>query len=103
MALRNGGGAFFIPFIAMIVLIGAPLFHLEATIGQFTSSGPLTCWEFAPIASGVGISLLIVCAFELIYYNVLICWCFHFLFASLQRELPWASCDHWWNTDSIML
>jgi hypothetical protein len=36
----------------MLVFVGIPLFYLELAIGQFTSSGPLTCWDFAPIFKG---------------------------------------------------
>ena len=49
---RNGGGAFLIPFAIMMVIVGVPLFYMEASIGQFTSSGPMTCWKFAPLFKG---------------------------------------------------
>ena len=50
---RNGGGAFLIPFAIMMVIVGVPLFYMEASIGQFTSSGPMTCWKFAPLFKGI--------------------------------------------------
>jgi len=34
------------------VFVGIPLFYLELALGQFCSSGPLTCWQFAPIFKG---------------------------------------------------
>ena len=36
----------------MMILIGIPLFYLEAALGQFCSRGPTTCWEFAPLFKG---------------------------------------------------
>ena len=36
----------------MMVIVGVPLFYMEASIGQFTSSGPMTCWKFAPLFKG---------------------------------------------------
>ena len=33
-------------------MTGIPLFYMELALGQFTSSGPLTCWNFAPILKG---------------------------------------------------
>ena len=52
LCYRNGGGAFFIPYLIMLTFVGLPLFFMELSLGQFTSNGPLTCWEFAPIFRG---------------------------------------------------
>lgn len=52
LCYRNGGGAFLIPFILMMLLVGVPLFFMEAALGQFCSSGPMTCWRFAPLFKG---------------------------------------------------
>lgn len=52
LCYRNGGGAFLLPFVIMMLLIGIPLFYLEAALGQFCSRGPTTCWEFAPLFKG---------------------------------------------------
>ena len=37
------------------------------------------------------------------YYNVILAWTFYYLFASLTSELPWATCDHEWNTEKCSL
>nr|KAG5705930.1 hypothetical protein BaRGS_010820 [Batillaria attramentaria] len=52
LAYDNGGGAFFIPYLIMLLLVGIPIFFLELNLGQFSSSGPATCWRFAPISAG---------------------------------------------------
>jgi len=52
LCYRNGGGAFLFPFVLMMVIIGVPLFFMEASLGQFCSSGPMTCWKFAPLFKG---------------------------------------------------
>ena len=43
---------FFIPYAIMLFVVGMPIFFLELSLGQFTSSGPLTCWEMAPAFKG---------------------------------------------------
>lgn len=40
-----------------------------------------------------------------LYYNVVISHVLLYLFASLASiptELPWVSCDNWWNTDRCL-
>ncbi|KAL3852860.1 hypothetical protein ACJMK2_016469 [Sinanodonta woodiana] len=98
LAYRNGGGAFLIPYVIMMGIVGVPLFYLEATLGQFCSCGPMTCWEFAPIFKGVGISMVIVSALTSIYYNMVLAWAYYYLFLSLTSELPWQTCNNKWNT-----
>ncbi|XP_064626053.1 sodium- and chloride-dependent glycine transporter 1-like isoform X2 [Lineus longissimus] len=99
LCYRNGGGAFFIPYIIMLTFVGVPIFFLELSLGQFSSSGPLTCWRFAPMFTGIGIGMVIVSGLVAIYYNMIIAWSFYYLFASFTAHLPWEGCYNWWNTD----
>lgn len=36
-AYENGGGAFLIPYLIVLVLVGRPVYYLEMCLGQFTS------------------------------------------------------------------
>jgi hypothetical protein len=45
-------GVFLIPYFVFLFLVGIPLVFMEMCVGQFTSSGPLTCWTMAPIFRG---------------------------------------------------
>jgi len=36
----------------MLIFLGIPLFYMELALAQYCSSGPLTCWQFAPIVKG---------------------------------------------------
>jgi len=49
---ENGGGAFFIPYIVIHILIGKPIYFLEACVGQFVSRGPVKVWALVPALKG---------------------------------------------------
>lgn len=38
-AYENGGGAFLIPYIIILTVIGRPLYYMEMTLGQFSNRG----------------------------------------------------------------
>ncbi|CAD5111493.1 DgyrCDS801 [Dimorphilus gyrociliatus] len=98
---ENGGGAFFIPYLIMMVFVGMPLFFLELGLGQFTSSGPTTCWKYCPIFGGIGLGMVAVSAMIGIYYNMIIAWAGYYLVMSFTKipNLPWDNCDNSWNSD----
>jgi len=99
LCYKNGGAVFFIPYVIMLVFVGMPIFFMELSLGQYTSQGPLTCWEMAPIFKGVGVGMVVVSGLVGIYYNMIIAWSFYYLFASFQRLLPWQECGQPWNTE----
>ena len=41
MAFKYGGGAFLIPYIVMLFVIGLPMLFLELGIGQYSGAGPI--------------------------------------------------------------
>ena len=51
-SLQNGGGAFLIPYILMLVLGAMPLFYMEVILGQFNRQGPISLWKICPIFKG---------------------------------------------------
>ncbi|XP_060820670.1 sodium- and chloride-dependent transporter XTRP3 isoform X1 [Bombus pascuorum] len=97
---QNGGGAFLIPFFVMLILEGVPLFLIELGLGQRMRQGALGVWNtIHPWLGGIGIASCIVTFFVALYYNVIITWCFYYLFNSLEavtikfnEPLPWARC-----------
>ena len=52
LCYKNGGGAFMIPYLICLVAGGIPIFFLEIAIGQYTSQGGITAWNFCPIFKG---------------------------------------------------
>ena len=53
-------------------------------------------WLFA----GAGIATVVISFLFTTYYNVIITWSFFYLFNSFKKVLPWADCDHDWNSDN---
>lgn len=53
LAFRNGGGAFLIPYLLMVFMIGLPIFFAELFVGQYTGIGPIKAYSFiAPLFKG---------------------------------------------------
>lgn len=52
IALENGGGAFVIPYVIVLIIIGKPLYYLEMLIGQFSSRGSVKVYDLAPALRG---------------------------------------------------
>ena len=54
--------------------------------------------------AGIGMAQCLIAYFVAFYYNVIIAWSFFYLFYSLRAvlpgyNLPWISCDNYWNTE----
>ncbi|KAM7535481.1 hypothetical protein Aperf_G00000091586 [Anoplocephala perfoliata] len=97
LCFKNGGGAFLVPYVIMLVCIGLPIFFLEFAFGQFASLGPISIWSISPLFKGVGYAMTMVSWYISLYYNVIIATAFFYLFASFNSKLPWSTCDNWWN------
>ncbi|VDK20187.1 unnamed protein product [Taenia asiatica] len=97
LCFKNGGGAFLIPYVVMLVCLGLPIFFLEFAFGQFASQGPISIWSISPLFKGVGYAMTTVSWYISLYYNVIIATAFFYLFASFNSHLPWSTCENWWN------
>ncbi|GAB6029247.1 Solute carrier 6 [Chamberlinius hualienensis] len=96
LAAANGGGAFLIPYIIMLILVGKPMYYMELAFGQFGGLGPVTIWRCTPIAKGIGVAMLVVTFIVAIYYNVLMCYTIFYIAASFQSTVPWSECNPEW-------
>jgi len=45
-------GAFFIPYVLMLLCGGIPTFFLEIALGQFMSQGGIAAWNICPLFKG---------------------------------------------------
>ena len=55
-----------------------------------------------PLFRGLGYSIVVICCVSELYYAVICGWSFFYLFAGMQRELPWLSCadgEDWHTPD----
>lgn len=120
VALENGGGAFVIPYIIVLIIIGKPIYYLEMLIGQFSSRGSVKVYDLAPamrgkleffhkkiikkipiIKSGVGISQILAISTVTTYYTFLMGLCLKYMVESFNYVLPWSECQPEWGPNCI--
>ncbi|XP_015673682.1 sodium-dependent neutral amino acid transporter B(0)AT2 [Protobothrops mucrosquamatus] len=90
---KNGGGAYLVPYLILLLIIGIPLFFLELSVGQRIRRGSIGVWNYiSPKLGGIGFASCIVCFFVALYYNVIIGWSLFYLSQSFQHPLPWDQC-----------
>mmetsp|Transcript_12620 Transcript_12620/g.24240 ORF Transcript_12620/g.24240 Transcript_12620/m.24240 type:complete len:654 (+) Transcript_12620:123-2084(+) len=91
LAADYGGGAFFIPYLMALFLIGIPLLILEIGLGQYYQTGDVGVFgSFHRRWKGVGVSS-VSCAYMVVtYYSVLIAWVINAFFDSFGDRDPWA-------------
>ncbi|XP_014792886.1 PREDICTED: sodium- and chloride-dependent GABA transporter 2 isoform X2 [Calidris pugnax] len=103
LCYKNGGGAFFIPYLIFLFTCGIPVFFLETALGQYTSQGGVTAWRrICPLFEGIGYASQVIVILLNFYYIVVLAWALFYLFSSFTIDLPWGSCDHEWNTGNCM-
>uniref|UniRef100_H2YMH9 Transporter n=1 Tax=Ciona savignyi TaxID=51511 RepID=H2YMH9_CIOSA len=90
---KHGGGAFLIPYLIMLVIVGYPLLLMEYSMGQRAKKGAIGVWSrVSPYTTGIGMASLVVCLILGLYYNVILALGFYYTANSLRVPLPWRSC-----------
>jgi len=100
LCYRNGGGAFLIPYVISLVLMGLPVFLFEMGAGQFSAEGPVSVWKLCPLFQGIGYGMCFLSLYIGTYYNIILSWAFFYIFSSFTSSLPWASCENPWNSEA---
>jgi len=91
-----GGGAFLIPYIVALLLVGIPLMILEFSLGHFTQRAAPDAFKSGHKGFEVVGWWGIILGFVIVtYYTVILAYCFSFLYFSVQGilaggQLPWA-------------
>ncbi|OWF43949.1 sodium- and chloride-dependent glycine transporter 2-like [Mizuhopecten yessoensis] len=99
LCMRNGGGAFLVPFVIFMVICGMPLYYLELSLAQFAGKSTLVVWEICPLFRGLGFSMCCISFVCTWYSGLIMAWTLCYLFYSFFPTLPWSTCDNSWNTD----
>ncbi|XP_033214229.1 sodium-dependent nutrient amino acid transporter 1-like [Belonocnema kinseyi] len=100
-AYENGGGAFLIPYVILLVLVGKPFYYLEMIIGQFSGKSSIKVWSISSGFSGVGWAQLCSTVALATYYSSLMALTLFYLIVSFSSELPWAKCKHEWGDHCV--
>nr|XP_022339456.1 sodium- and chloride-dependent glycine transporter 1-like isoform X1 [Crassostrea virginica] len=103
LCMRNGGGAFLIPFFVELIFCGVPLYFLEVSLGQFTGKSPLVLWSISPLFKGLGWLMMTISFVASWYYNTVIAWVIYYFVHAFFPTIPWATCDNWWNTEHCIV
>ncbi|XP_034539498.1 sodium- and chloride-dependent GABA transporter ine [Notolabrus celidotus] len=99
LCFRSGGGAFLVPYLLMLMVLGIPLLYMELIVGQYTRRGPVHALAMVcPLLKGVGLASVAISFIMCTYYNIVITWALYYLFSSFQAPLPWQNCNNTWNT-----
>ncbi|KAL1497742.1 hypothetical protein ABEB36_008648 [Hypothenemus hampei] len=97
-AKENGGGAFLIPYIIVLTVIGRPLYYMEMALGQFSSRGNVKMYEkLSPVLKSIGFGQLIGSTCVATYYCCLMAITLFYLAHSFTSDLPWTECQNSWN------
>lgn len=96
-AFENGGGAFLIPYIIVLFLVGKPFYYLEMIMGQFTSRSSVKMWSCVPAFRGVGWAQMFSMIAVGTYYCSLMSVTLYYLINSFQSQLPWSKCLIEWG------
>lgn len=100
-AYENGGGAFLIPYIIVLFIIGKPMYYLEIFLGQFTSKSTIKVWAVVPAFRGVGVGQVLCTITVITYYSSLIALTLYYFFASFSWVLPWSQCIEDWGSNCV--
>jgi len=91
LAFRHGGGAFFIPYLMALFLIGLPILILEISLGQYYQTSVVGVYgSMHKKLRGIGVSSVLLSFVLVTYYSALLAWVVNAFFDSFGSEDPWA-------------
>ena len=87
-------GAFFLPYVIMLIILGIPLVCLEMAVGQrLGRNSVIESWQdLNQSLRGIGIAAAVVSLMTIFYYNYIVAWCLYYFVHSMRRTLLWSTC-----------
>ncbi|XP_021355818.1 sodium- and chloride-dependent creatine transporter 1-like [Mizuhopecten yessoensis] len=98
ICMRNGGGAFLIPYVLTLFLMVIPVYFLEVSLGQFSGKSFKDVWSYCPLVKGMGVGLQVMLVPCLCYYIMLMTWVMNYMYHTFYNPLTWSTCGNEWNT-----
>jgi len=91
LCYKNGGGAFLLPYLIALFVVGVPLMILEIGLGhKMRGSAPASFASISKRSEWLGWWQVIFVMFGIVlYYSVVISWCLNFFFFS--SKLSWGN------------
>ena len=84
---KYGGGAFLVPYLIALVLVGVPMLMLELAVGQKMQQGAIGCYQkLHPSFAGLGIFALTSSFIIVSYYAVIMAWSLIYLLTSFKMK-----------------
>lgn len=97
VALENGGGAFVIPYLIVLILIGRPSYFIEMVMGQFSSRSSVRVYDCVPALRGIGMGQVISTGTLATFYSSIMAITLRYLVDSFRPVLPWSYCRPEWG------
>jgi neurotransmitter:Na+ symporter, NSS family len=92
LAYKFGGGAFLIPYLIALFVLGIPLLILEFAIGQKLQKGAIDAFKTVNHRlRGIGVGAIFSGFVVVVYYAVVMAWALIYFVKSFSLELPWAA------------
>ena len=81
-----------VPYLIMSLTVATPMLFMDMTLGQYSGRGPTQVFgRLSPAMRGLGYTMVALTFFFAIYYNVIIAYAIHYLFAGMAPQLPWSA------------
>nr|ACI49252.1 hypothetical protein Csp3_JD07.002 [Caenorhabditis angaria] len=102
LVFKNGGAAFLVPYLIMLILAAMPMFFIELVLGQFSSLAAISVWKVVPLFKGIGYAQVAISGGFAIFFNIISAWSLFYLINSFKVQIPWSHCNNSWTGEECV-